>query len=97
MNQLLEKYKIWNLLFDSALIAGVDDIDIVYNWRADSTQERRGMMEAELSPEELTAFCNKFMPSYDCYLKPLMEEGIPNVPDNRTLRFKLSEDRRAFL
>ena len=47
-----------------------------------------------MTKEQVKVFCDRFMPSYDCYMNNLYTQGItPHVPADRTLKFKLNANR----
>ena len=95
VNRLLVEYLKWDELLDSVVVAAVDDHDIVYKWREEAEIPRRNAGSG-LSKEEVVAFCDRYMPSYRVYADKLYHQGVKHIPEDRTLRFKLTAERVPF-
>ena len=51
-----------------------------------------------MSTEQIKEFCGRFQPSYDTYMKKLLEAGLPeHVSLERTLRFKITHNRKPYV
>jgi len=87
VNKVLAEYYVWENKFDAAILVGVEDSNIVFNWREQAEKMRRDIGEGAMSVEEVKNFCNRFLPSYDAYSEILYEKGMvtSNVGMDRTL------------
>lgn len=93
VNAFLGAYQAWTSRLDAALIAGVEDIEIVYKWRDEAEQARRDHGEGALSEEDVKRFCDRYMPSYRLFSPALYASGVNGVSPGRTLQFMLRHDR----
>lgn len=68
VNKALDEFYNWEQQFDAAILVGVEDSSVVFDWREQAEKERRDAGEGAMTKEEVKEFCNRFMPSYDAYL-----------------------------
>lgn len=87
VNEALAEYYVWENKFDAAILVGVEDSNIVFNWREQAEKMRRDIGEGAMSVEEVKNFCSRFLPSYDAYSEELFSKGMitSNVGLDRTL------------
>jgi pantothenate kinase-related protein Tda10 len=64
VNRKLEKYKLWDALYDSVILVGVEDPEIVFEWREQAEKMRRDKGQGALSEAEVRTLCERFLPSY---------------------------------
>lgn len=50
-----------------------------------------------MTEEEVKAFCDRYMPSYEAYMSNLSRDGIEGVARENTLTFKLRQDRQPYV
>ena len=93
VHDYIGKYDSWISKLDAALIAGVEDINVVYKWREEAEKKNRDQGLGAMSSEEVKIFCDRYMPSYRTYAPKLYAEGIRGVSSERTLQFMLNAER----
>ena len=93
VHDYIGKYKSWISKLDAALIAGVEDISIVYKWREEAEKMNREKGLGAMSAEEVKIFCDRYMPSYHTYAPKLYANGIRGVSSERSLQFMLNAER----
>jgi D-glycerate 3-kinase len=65
VNEHLANYKVWDDLFDSCILLTVPDNNIVYQWREQAEEKLREEGQGAMTPEQMSVFINRFMPSYN--------------------------------
>jgi len=97
VHDYIKQYEYWISKLDAALIAGVEDIKIVYEWREQAEKKNRDRGLGAMSVEEVIFFCNRYMPSYYTYAPKLYAHGIPGISPDRTLQFMLNAEREPVI
>ena len=83
---------------DAAIVVGIEDASIVYNWRGEQEEQLRRQGTGAMTEKEVKTFCDRFIPSYETYMEDLYVNGIqPYVPRDRHLKFKLGANREPYL
>ena len=79
VNENLKKYHVWDALLDSVMVITVPDSSIVFDWREQAEKPRREAGYGAMSKEEVMAFCDRYMPSYETYMDSIKLK----VPEER--------------
>lgn len=90
-------YKQWDEMLDAAMLVSVPDPSIVFQWREQAEKSMRNAGKGAMTEEEVKAFCDRYMPSYEAYMNRLAQDGIEGVALEKTLRFSLREDRQPYV
>ena len=93
VNSNLHDYKVWDEMLDAAIIVSTES-DNVYGWREQAEAERRDKGEGAMSPDEVKAFCDRYMPSYEAYMGDVK---FKHIDESKVLRFNLDPKRRPFV
>lgn len=78
---------------DAMLVVEVDDLECVYEWRAQPEREAIAAGKPGLSPEQIRDFVDRFMPSYKQYTPRLYGYDNPVFP-GKELHIKIDAQRR---
>ena len=71
VNEHLKRYYSLYLKLDAAIVVGIEDSSIVYNWREDQEELLRRQGSGAMTEKEVKTFCDRFMPSYETYMGDL--------------------------
>jgi len=77
-------------LFDAFVALHVRDAGVVYRWREEAEAVRRAAGRGAMTPDEVVAFVDRYMPLYEQYLGPLYATDL--VPGH-TLHITIDADR----
>ena len=65
VNDYLKDYSSWENHFDARIIVEVEDTNVVFQWREQQEKALRAAGKGAMTEEEVKAFCERFMPSYE--------------------------------
>eukprot|EP01035_Chromulina_nebulosa_P020803 gene20803-26967_t len=75
IDNYLSNYKPLHELFDCWLVLAVDDINFVFEWRAQAEREMRRSGRSAMTEEQVRDFVSRFIPAYKAYLPDLYTLG----------------------
>lgn len=72
INQFLGKYHPWNEELDSFIQLVPQDLGYIPDWRIEAEERMKAQGKPGMSPEEIRAYIDKFIPAYQTYLPGLL-------------------------
>lgn len=94
VNENLKLYKEWDEQLDCLIAISVPEPSVVFDWREQAEAVRREAGEGAMSKESVKKFCDRYIPSYEAYMKDC---GISSIAKDKTLKFMLSPERKPYL
>lgn len=91
LNRALALYSLLWDTFDYFVCLETVSLDEVYGWRLQQEEELRRERGAGLTPAQVTAFVDRYMPMYHMYYWRMCKEG--SAPKDCNLRLKIDKHR----
>lgn len=95
INSNLDTYsKLWET-FDVGIFIDVQSLDFIYDWRIQQEHELIAKKGTGMTDQQVKHFVERYMVVYQLYLKELMENGLPQIEQNKSLKLKLGKHREV--
>lgn len=79
---------------DGMLVVEVDDLQCVFDWRAQPEAEAIAAGKPGLTPAQVEDFVRRFMPSYELYTRALYGKESGVFPPGQELHIKINKERK---
>lgn len=83
----------WDSFVDSWLVVKLNTPEYVFKWRLEAEQKMRKGGKPGMTDEQITDFCNRYMPAYRAYLPGLYAHGPTTMKQGKCLMIELDESR----
>lgn len=93
INRHLKAYQKWYDMLDGWLVIEIEDLDWIYEWRAQAEDMLRMQNKGAMTAEQVRDFVSRFMPTYQQYLFPFYRSSFLSRQPNR-LQFRIDKQRR---
>ncbi|EME32792.1 glycerate kinase [Galdieria sulphuraria] len=93
INNRLGAYQKWYDMLDGWLVIEIEDLNWIYDWRAQAEDMLRMQNRGAMTPEQVRDFVSRFMPAYQQYLFRFYRSPLLTSEQNR-LQFRIDKKRQ---
>lgn len=94
VDKFLEEFHAIYERIDGMLVIEVDDLNCVFEWRAQPEREAIAAGKCGLSPEEVRDFVSRFIPTYELYTPRLYDRKDSILGEGKELHIKINQKRQ---